>query len=1290
MIRWVDTSHVLLLVNSRSFVSQYGSVVSVHPCHGFIVVAVETGQLFGLDYNLGIKFVLQPKDSDNQGVDESFGSPQCVCFSHDEFRAAAGYANGFIVLWRIPPELFKGGIPDENQVYAADIIRPISLTERFARNSQGHLRDVPVTSISFIGESHHHFVSTDASGLIFFHHTFKRFFRKHSASQKILGKNDSNNADPNGSYLIHGSELLPVGTCPQITDNLGLLLVITGNILMIISVRSLDNDGYPFPITHFKISRPKSSTPHSRGCLAWYPCIESKSEIRNAKLAYAWGDVLTILELDNRSLPLDLMTRIADLKEKNKGIPKLPIRKTARWARGVPNSTIVSLQWLNSDIVTAVFHSGTTTENEIRFFFYKEGNSELIELGQDRLGDNELARVNQSFKNRAGDTVTLQDFRGSFKIFRHKFMAVVNSHTESTKSIIYGECFKWAERIKSFLDNGDFWSALNIAFEDYASDSEGDLLLYGLPHNVKDRRELVRPFLLDIMKRSILPLMSSDVGDDAAAAERSPLLLYMHILSTLGGKKESQNISNAKDELLDALFDACDDRYRNEFFSLLEDRILSQDITRLPPSVFKGLVVTYVDQGKGNRLTELICLLDISTLNIDLTLQLCSQFKLRECEVYIWNKLMHDYVSPLVLLMDDAFTGIENNDLVFTYISFILSGRQYPSDQYFDESEAKVARDSLCNVIFSMGLVHWPPGSDKFLFEDRKDDVFPYLTALLKIDTFETLSSLNEFFENPCLNHEDSYLTRQYIVEALLDVFEANKEAFSQDDLVHLAIFNGRNYPKYFQFIRLSETLLRQTIELLCQNRNDELVSDCELALESILSVYEVESDAHLLEQMRAAKFFNVLFNIHKSAGQYTKALNMWLAKQQHDNVVSPERNFAVLASILEITYKSKDASLAEQAHLADFIKVHFTELVALSPRDMVLLASTYRPELHLIALSCEDKQLAYEYLDAFFKANGDKPLNDISARLCCRYMELMDKEELNANLAKFLPSLKRFEKEWQHIKLFFAENGNSRAQMAILMEEGSFTEAITVSKKAMALVLEDYKDQTSEAIDKLAEITQTATSVCVKANSEEAWLQLMQELVRLSEKTSDENLRKVINENIYKGFRQMDEHIDGILGQVLTKARLSNIGAVLQDVMRWYLIEKEMHTVTVGRIDKGSMKFMAMIKEEKLLGWLVKNRYCTFCGKSLFGESAIPGSALIGEQNGLGQLAGPGLFLSVRQRMAWEARQRNNTEGEKLGKVNMEDFRDCQIIVFKCQHGYHGNCYADKAHRKCMVCFPE
>lgn len=1253
LVKWNETKQILKIVNSPEFTSAFGSAVYIELSSLHIAIGTDLGAVVGFNYHQEVDFILVPQKSEETHL---WGAPvSSIAFSSDATFLVAGYTDGNIAVWDLSAGAQKSG--NFAVVFPYDVIKPVTLEGRFARNFQGHLVNVPVNTVAFVGELHNHLVSLDISGLVFFHHGFKKFLRKYYISQKLLGKNDSNHGDFTGKFMIQDCGVLPIGTSPQITDHIGLMAVMTGSILAIVSIRSLNNTNYANPVTHFKISKSKlvSRSESPRGCLSWYPCIQVADGIQNAKLAYSWNNVLTILELDNNSLPLNLMSAISEMKDKDKGTPKLPIYKTGRWVCA-ETERIVSLKWLNSEILTGMIQDTETTETKLVFFYYSNvnGKATLTKVGVDDL-DSQQVSWNALKSANNGE---LQTYHSSFQIFRHRLVILVNSHSASNKNLLTGKCLKWADRLTEFLAGEDFLSALLTAKEYFCSDDFGQLVLCGLPHSRKERHEVVEPILVQIMRESVYPLfLAPKEGVDPA----SVLLLYMFIIFLLT-KDEGGPVSSEHLEILESIYETFDND--PVFFGVLEEFVLSKQIRNLSPLIFKSLVEFYTSIGKGDTLTEIICLLDTRTLNIDMTLQLCRTYNLRECSIYIWNELLHDYITPMVTLLEDLYLDDYDHEeklIVYTYMSYILTGRQFPSDQFLTAEEEKQARESVCCLLFSIGPVEWPKDSGTLLLSEQSETIFPYLFHFLKFDTFEMLVTMNEFFEHPCLNFEMSQRNRQYIVDALLDIFEVNKSHFEDDDFVQLSIFIARNYPKYFQFIRLSETVLRNTVNTLCGNRNAELRNDCELALESLLPVYDVESDVYLLEQMKAAKFYNALFGIYKSENMYSKALEIWLEKQRDLDTMDYEQNFAVLASILETTFGSGKKNVTEQNLLILFVEDHFEELISRNLDDLVVLANTYNPVLHLMVLKCKDDAVAFKYLDALFNREEiEVGAPAAKVQLIVRYIQLLclfSKDRVQHIVSLFTSTLSQFPKDKETL-LGFLKNQGSITALAVLREsDGEYETALM---ELVAAIQQNIAQ--GEDVDTFISF---AIRMCEKVDSlEQLWMRLVESLVSM---TGDASLPEPLNQGIYQCFRHMIEgdvaSFTNVFNRILTSAMLSNVRMILLEILTSFFFESEMAMISLEKVNQGIYAYMDTVKFDTLLGWLVTTKSCTSCSKVLWGSE-----------------------VSIKHIQAWEDRERSRLFfGQDFDKSK---YRECEIVLFRCGHGYHTPCLSNLGSMgQCVIC---
>lgn len=1274
MVRWQETKHVSRVLNSPEFSDVFGVPLFIQLSSMYIAVGTTLGAVIGFNYLQEVVFVLVlDKDADS-GLQSAITA---LAFSADLTFLAAGYMDGKIGVWDLESQKSVQGTHSVISPY--EIIRSISMEERFAHNSLGHLTGVPVNSVLFVGDLQHHLVSSDVSGLVFFHHGFKKFLRKYYVSQKLLGQNDTNQTDRMEKFTIKDCQVLPVGTSAQITDQIGVVAVMSTNILAVVSIRSLNNSSSINPITHFKISKSKQvhidDSPMT-GCLSWYPCISRAGGVHNAKLAYAWNNVLTVLELDNNGLPSNLMQVMGDLKDKDRGMPKLPIYKTARWCTHSADHRIVNLSWLNSEILTALVKNSRTTETKLYFFYYSNSTTtSFVEVGVDDLDSQQMTW--SVLESKSKDHVQeFHNYHNSLRIFRHTLIIMVNSHSPSHRNILTGKVFKWADRLMDFLNQKDFYSALVKAKEYYCLENFGNLVLSGLPHTTKQRHEVVRPFLVQIMSESVVPLFSPE---DSLEQDKL-LLLYLHIISIL----TSEDGGIVSSDLLDIL-ESVHENFAHEetFFTLLENFILTKQIRNLSPVLFKRLVEFYVHSGEGSSLTEIICILDSKTLNIDMTLQLCDMHGLRECSVYIWNQLLHDYMTPFIHLIEDLDNpkySDEEKLLVFSYMSYILTGRQFPSDEFLSLYDADVSRKAVSGLLFSISPISWPENSKSVFLPDFSESVFPYLYRFLKFNTFEMLVTLNEFFEHPCLNSEvPGEINRQYVIEALLDIFHVNKESFDEKDSVHLSIFIARNYPKYHQFIRLLETVLQATVEALCNNADQELHNDCELALESMLPFYDVETDSFLLEQIRAAKFYDVLFGIYKSEGKFAKALQVWLEKQRALDMVDYEKNFAVLASIIEATFVSAAGTNSEKTQLVEFIGDHFDELISRNTDDMVVLANTYNRDLHLMVLKCKDDSVALQYLEVLFSRYDMGEIGASKVDLASRYIELLCvylPDQVVAKLGRFVKTILNFPDKKQHLENFLKDHHNYCALALMLRAGGSYNEAL--DELVGAIQRETAKSSNGEVQEKenadlsaVESYISAAVAVCEEAATDKLWKLLVETLVRTTADASAET-QVVLNQGIYKSFRslmseeQTKDTFSGIFGDVLELATVANVRGILQEMLTSYFFESEMHAISAGKINHGIYKSMEQIKMDTLRGWLIKSQKCTSCGKPITGKHI------------------PSIHMT-----AWEDRERCRVFLHST--YNKEQYMEAEVVLFKCGHGYHTECLTNLGSMgHCVLCVGE
>ena len=1050
ILNWTETSTVTNIINSGDFLMNHGSVVYVEPTPLYVAVGTSNGRIIGFHYHQGVEFILGIEDN------EQHDKITCIAYSADAAFIAAGYESGTIRIWDVSSKASESGM-----IIPYFTILPITLKQRFTKNLQAHLVNTAISRISFVSDLHSELVSTDVSGLVFFHNGIKKFLNKYFISQKILGKNDANTVD--AKFTIYDCQMLPLGTSHQITDQIGLMAVITNNVLVVVSILSLNNSGSVHLITHFKIGKSKnvSNSDSPVASLSWYPCMETSTGFENAKLVYSWNNVLTIAEVDNNSLPKNLSSVISELKDKDKAIPNVPIKKVCRWLTPNKSDKIVSVKWISSNIICAFLKDDSGTK-ELKltalYYFKQDGISRLVPVGYDNVLFLDILSSKLAHSSSRGNESTFETYQNSINCIKERVVTLVES--DGLNKMFIGQLLNWADQLVHLVSNLEYARALTTANDFYNSTNTGQLVLVGLPDKMEPRRALIRPYLLQIMQESISFLFAPHSED-----QELYISMYFDIISLFSKDSMATEIQ----QLLEAVFEQFENH--DTFFEILESYTISESITSLPPIVLKELVKYYARNDKGDLLTEILCLLDIHTLDIDLTISLCKEYNLRDCLIYIWNYVLNDYQTPLVDFLldfeDEDFRASEDHLKAYVYMSYIFTGRQYPTDRFIDEPSCTNAKESICKILFSSSFIAWPPYDGSTSLQIGSEEiVFPYLYTLLKTNSFEMLSTLNEFFEDTYLNDDHhNKLNRQYIIEALLDIFEANHDSFSDSHRCQLAIFIGRNYPKYSQFLRLSESVLNGIIDDLCTNTVDDMNGDCELALQSLLPHYEPDDDEYLLEKLMAAKFYNVLINIYGTQGKHAQVLEVWL--KQAANSSREDFHSESLNLILERALVASE-NPGERSNLIRVIKLNFERFASFDVDNFVKLISRFHPSLHVEVISIVDPQLVYKYLMNLFRAPRKK-LEDITGieNLICRYTELLctyNPHSVYNFLQEWLIILARKEDVYENAKTILKSHQDIHSLASMIVYQEEYSEGLRVILE----YLNANVDKLSGALDRL------------------------------------------------------------------------------------------------------------------------------------------------------------------------------------------------------------------------------
>lgn len=1194
-IKWLPVASLSQVISSSDFIQRFGTPQTFEVSTVYMAIATDKGHVIGFNYRQSIEFALQT------APDITY-----LSFSSDSTHLAAGHSSGRISIWDLSTAA-------TTVTTGADSIAAVSTlpTHTIATSMTGHDGLSAINSVGFVAAYHSQLFSSDSNGTVCYHHGIKQVLRKHFVSQRVLSRAKSS---------IMACELLPLGSSEQITDSIGLVSVMTGNTLLVCSFLSLDNQHIVKVREHHTARRKKNgstSAMASTATLAWYPCMQIPNtlHVENAKLAYAWDNQLYILELQNDTLPQNFLAVLSDLKDKDKALPTLAMTKTSTWTN--PQGSISAVNWISSKLVCVTCNNVMTTLHY--------SGTKLTVVGEDTTMG-----------------ITPITVRNS----RDRLLVLGDDH-----SVILGSLVNWADTLVHLLSQGDHLSALARATEFYNSTDSCLLEVNGLPILAPVRKPLVKRHLLDIMTISINYLFQQR-GNAATS-----LKLYFDIFCDLR-RDDPTEVSMVTMPVLDAIFEQFQDE--DVFFDTLEPYLLRGSIDVLSPTVLQALVSYYARMERGYILTEILCVLDIRLLDIDLTMQLCRKYNLRDALVYIWNYLLQDYETPFVEYINDIRVGALDSVScgVFTYMSYILTGRQYPTDRLIGLEMELKARKSICKYLFSNTIV------DGALTTDN-DSIFPYLLMFLRFDSFEMLSTLNEFFEDTVLNdNEGILLNRQYIIEALLDIFDTHSQEFNTRDRCQLGIFIARNYPKYSQFIRLSDSTLDGIIDDLCSNTDDDILDDCQLALQSLISEYEPEIDPVLIAKIQAAKFYDVLMGIYRTEMRYSNVLESWLQKMASHN------DGKSMGKVLEDCFNGCKRNSSERHNLVNVVRDNFLTLLAIDSRSLVRLVELNCPSVHGEILRVEHKtELLASYIEELLRVVD---IEKINGQIIHKYVEVLLQEK-DRDISKLLLFVKRLAVTKVGVVLSDVEKLLSDADCIdgstiLFMEESRYEEALDGVLKRMTSLGD---------VPEVEKYGMLAMDICDSQEpqnfdgelylNERMWLRLIDTCVEIAHGESSTRINGLL-QTCFKRvstkkdtLNSQDRSVFAIFNKFLERigedkkiavATLSNVRGILHEVFVSYSYESEMLKICLRLLHSGINKSMKVIRSQALRGMDIRQKNCTSCGKAMWGND-----------------------ISEDHWLAWEDRLRETIHVNLEVDINGK-YRHCGLIFFACGHGYHQPCF--------------
>ncbi|KAM7194486.1 Golgi CORVET complex core vacuolar protein 8 domain containing protein [Rhypophila sp. PSN 637] len=1111
VVRWIKLSKINGQAFSEAGRRSFGTPTCI-AVSASIVLGTTKGIILMFDYNQNLKMIIGPG---TKAVES--GPITSIAISADHSTVAGGHANGNIFTW----DTTRASKP----FLTIPHLDPSQLTNRTV---DGHVPNTAITHLGFLGTRHTALVSADDRGMAFSHLATRGTgaLGRTVKTTRILGRYPDSKP-PVGKTLKPSTVLafasLPLGNVEMATDTMGLTAMLTPYLLVIVSTT-------PIAQTQHKSARPKEVTAHSAmtGCLAWFPAVKLKvadpvtgSQISKVKLVYCWSNVLTVLDVDE--IP-------AEDKDKP---PSLRFRARSRWKC---EEAIVAVQWLSRSVLTVL----TITQRLIVLEDRSMRMTEAFDLIHkhiyhvDRFSTQLHSLVEQlDEEDSSMHGVVADAFYMSFKAYKGRLFLL------GFNDISIGALSNWADRLIALMENGDYVGAIRLATSYYTGDT--NKLTIGLPEDTALRHSMVLDKLMEIMSASLKYAFNQWKKDKASR-------YVQHDDSHLQELAETCFVACQFVGDVDFVFDEMYEWYEDAslegiFLETLEPYILDGSITVVPPVVVKAMVSHFVAKGAESRLEEMICHLDTASFDLDQITQLCKQNGLYEALIYVWNQALRDFITPLTDLLallvpsppngthhrgpspqqhneDEEIYGV--NALaykIFPYLSYILTGRVYPTGDPIPEDVAQHAKAELYWFLFSGKSITWPKGSSKrFLTKpgQSQEPSFPYLRMILRLDAPSFLSALNEAFEDSFLNDSPEKqnggaargdlpeeqifgmtVDRQYIVSILMEIMSnSGTSEFGPEDTIYLDMFIARNLPKYPQYLLFTGSTLTKVLIGLCKYPGADLAEDVQLSAEYLLSVYQPPDLTELIPLFKEAGFFRILKRIFRMDKQFGRLVEIYF---EDPDLEEREAVFACLESCLD---PKAGITKRQVMDVHTVIKEHAAELVGLDPARAAGVVEAHAPELHWVCLGAvsREEELQFRYLrrvlepdtPAAKKEVGVPPQRDLVERylqLMCRfdprhvpeYVNLVQATDLR--LDKLLPAME--------------ETGVIDAAVIVMAKEGQVAEAMGRLVKHLGTLESALQGLLAGSDDGEDEKTSDSGTDVQSNNLQEAAEELMQALQR-------------------------------------------------------------------------------------------------------------------------------------------------------------------------------------------------
>ena len=529
-----------------------------------------------------------------------------------------------------------------------------------------------------------------------------------------------------------------------------------------------------------------------------------------------------------------------------------------------------------------------------------------------------------------------------------------------TKTIHCLTIRSWKDRIDYFVKQNMFLEALKLALSFYEEKAKAVVNLVG------SRRKRAK-YIAEEIAEVLLSYMDVCMTVNCPKTHNESMLV--EYFNSLVPTCVEYCIAT---ENLQLLFGEIYDRFSEDaiakrvFLEGLEPYIVDDKIDMLTPVVMQDLVEHFETTAQLKKLESCLVHLDVTAVDLHHMVKLCWTHSLYDLAIYVYNKGMDDYITPLEELLN-ILKGLlrSKHELdqsesvigykILVYISCCLAGKQFPCGMISEKNVSRVKQE-IFECLVKRRSRHGVEGEPSY----------PDLHVLLEFDTREFLNVMSIAFEEPEFDvdrkHPGLVSHRQRVVDILLQIMVTDT-TFTPTQVGWLFTFIARQMAKFETSIRVNKLLFEQVLEYLSNPEDESRHEERQQALLELQAAGGLRQfdDERIIALAESAKFFRVCEVLYEKKRMYAKVLSCFTR--------DPARRNHSFSYINQLLLEDSFTDL-ERSEVQDAILNSLNELVAIDSRKMAHLVMSQFPDcLELVVGKLQyEPRVLYEFMKGIFQ----------------------------------------------------------------------------------------------------------------------------------------------------------------------------------------------------------------------------------------------------------------------------------------------------------------------------------